>query len=413
MTIEAITSDFPTSGSCAASTTTEPGSGTPRSKKSARKSGADDQSPSDAPAGRVVGNNPREGRGSGHYLSDDQKSAAGAAKKSRSRKADAEEIDVGQDLGETHGMVADVDLRFVDPLIVSIVLQHRQRQRWMRARNGLILQGKGFCRGHYDGDKKEGEAAFNRIVSGKPKNADEEKLAVTLIPFIAAMKEFDDHLTRTEKDLERLAKKLPVAAWVDGIKGFGLGSLAAIVGECGDIGAYRTVSGVWRRLGLAPFQKDGVSHAGMTWRVEKWRNGPALKAEDWIEFGYSGRRRSVAWNAADPIARQQREWKGEGLTPAGKPKQKREAGPYGLYLEEMKEKALAKGWSPGHAEAHARRVMFKRVLRDLWVAWRGVADQMRRDAHYVAVSNPINSNESGQSGCDARLAPAAPHAEAA
>lgn len=314
---------------------------------------------------------------------------------------------------EAQRMSAEPDLRFVDPLIISIVLQHRQRQRWMRARNGLILQGKGFCRGHYDGDKKEGEAAFNRIAAGKPKDAGEEMLAVSLVPFLAARDEFDAHLKRTERDMVNLAKQLPVAKWVEGITGFGLGSLAAIVGECGDIGEYRTVSGVWRRMGLAPFTKDGASHAGMTWRIPKWRQADALTKEEWVEFGYSGRRRSVAWNAADPIARQQREWKGEGLTPAGKPKQKRDAGPYGLYLDEMKEKALAKGWTPGHAEAHARRVMFKRILRDLWIAWRGGADRALSDTQCSSVGTSTNSNESGQRRLDTQSTSAAPIAEVA
>lgn len=427
---EILDLEIPGNGSGPAINSATPRKGAPGRKSSARKSGGGDRKSSDTQKCAVTtqsfresgagsqqsgdtqtisaaGTHPRKGRGSGQSSADTQPTCAGAAKKPRSRKAKGEEVGEGQRRRDTQTTCADPDLRFVDPLIVSIVLQHRQRVRWMRARNGLILQGKAFCRSHYDGDKKAGEAAFDRIVAGK-QYEDESGLAIALIPFISAMRDFDEHLKRIEKDLEKLAKRLPVAAWVDAVPGFGFGSLASIVGECGDIGAYRTVSGVWRRLGLAPFKKGDVTHAGMTWRIDKWRDGPGLTKEEWVEFGYSGRRRSVAWNAAEPIARRQRAWVDKETGEIKKP-----ADPYGEFLNAEKARALAKGWTPGHAEAHARRVMFKRILRDLWIAWREVAGHQDRDTHHEVARNLTNSVDPSRSVSGARSNCAGIEAEAA
>ena len=45
-------------------------------------------------------------------------------------------------------------------------------------------------------------------------------------------------------------------------------------------------------------------------------------------------------------------------------------GPYGEVYAERKEWNLARGWNGLHAERDARRIMSKRVIRDLWRAWR-------------------------------------------
>ena len=395
MTIEQAINEFPGNGSDAAMNSEASIHTPPRRKSSARKSGADSQRSSETQDVSAVGTLSRKGGDPGQFAADTHPCGAGIAKKRRSKKAAAADIRNSHPASDTQksDAVSD-DPRFSDPLIAAIVLQHRTRVRWMKARNGLILQGKAYGRAYFDGDKKEGAAAFDRIRAGKMKPGD-EPLADLLVPFLPAIEHFEASLKRTERDLEKLAKKLPIMSWLDTVKGFGAGSLAAIVGECGDIGAYRTVSGVWRRLGLAPYAKDGANHAGMTWRVEKWREAPALTKDEWSDFGYSGRRRSVAWNAGEPIAKLQRTWVDKETGEVKKP-----ADHYGLVLEEAKEKALAKGWTPGHAEAHARRVMFKRVLRDLWVAWNGLADRGSSVNRSASVGEPDNSVDPSRSGSD-------------
>lgn len=242
------------------------------------------------------------------------------------------------------------DRRFTDPLVMEIMMLHRMRRRWMKARNSLVLQEKAICRSFSNGDKDAGAKAFDRILAGKPKDGD-EMMEMALMPFIPAVTKFDADMAPIEKQMVRLAKKLPIAKWADGVRGLGAASVAAIVGEAGDLSVYPTVSGVWKRLGLAV--------------IEGGRQRRVANAEAALEHGYSPERRSVVWVMADAMAKHQRTWIDKKTGEVTKP-----AGPYGEILEAEKAKALAKGWTPLHAENHAKRVMSKAVLRDMTLEWR-------------------------------------------
>lgn len=247
---------------------------------------------------------------------------------------------------------AGEDTRFADPLVLEIREMWRMRRRWMKARNALILQAKAFGRALSDGDKDAGTAIYDAVLAGK---SDNPIALLAMSPFISGIERFDSEMTKIEKSLEKLAKKLPVAPWVAAVRGFGFPSLAAIVGECGDLSAYRTVSGVWKRAGLAVIDGEG-------------RQRRVADADRALLHGYSPERRSAIWNVAEPLARQQRTWLNKETSEI-----KKEPGPYGEILETEKAKALAKEWRPAHAEAHAKRLMTKALLRDLTVEWRRIA----------------------------------------
>lgn len=300
-------------------------------------------------------------------IAGDEREAADApspAKTSRRRtKGDARsKVAAGEEEGG--GQMADADqmpsaapdLRFSDPLVMAIVQGVRRRRRWLKARNSLILQGKALGRamcGVEDEKKSKaaGSALYDAAVAG---TCTDEAFAFVVAPFISAAALFDDRLRDVERQLEKHAKRLPVWPWVEGISGFGAKSLAILVGECGDLSAYRTVSGVWKRAGLAVI--DG----------ERQRKcADAVKA---LAHGYSPSRRSDLWNIGEAIARRQRTWADKTTGEVSK-----EPGPYGVYLEAEKAKQLAKGERPVVAEARAKRHMTKRILRDLTLEWRRIA----------------------------------------
>lgn len=184
------------------------------------------------------------------------------------------------------------------------------------------------------------------------------------------------------KDLEFIAKQLPVYEWARGVKGFGLISLASIVGEAGDLSNYSTVSKLWKRLGLA------VMNGNRQGRV-----GDGLSRDDrsaaYKEHGYNPERRSVTWVMADSMFKHQ--WRGgkdeDGADPkkSGKPEAvpAHAVGPYGeVYgsrklhtrsriadTAELDDKDSMK-WTPKRCDNDARRVMTKALVRDLWLAWR-------------------------------------------
>jgi hypothetical protein len=262
------------------------------------------------------------------------------------------EVLLDQHSEDTPALAVEEDTRFSDPLVLEIREMWRMRRRWLKARNALILQAKAFGRALSDGDKEQGTKIFDKVVAGV---SDNPLAILAMSPFISGIERFDTELTKIERDLAKLAKKLPVAPWALSIRGFGFPSLAAIVGECGDLSAYRTVSGVWKRAGLAVIDGDG-------------RQRRIADAEKALIHGYSPERRSALWNVAEPMARLQRTWLDKDTGEVKKP-----ADPYGVILEREKAKALEAGCTPGHAEARAKRHMTKKFLRDLTVEWRRVA----------------------------------------
>jgi hypothetical protein len=154
---------------------------------------------------------------------------------------------------------------------------------------------------------------------------------------------FDDERKKIEREMTQLVKNLPVASWSEGVRGFGAMSLACIIGEAGDIGGYAGPAKLWKRMGLAVMGE--VRQGGLP------KGSPA---EAWVEHGYSSRRRSTMWVIGDCLVKSNRD--GEYRT---------------LYLERKAyELQRDPEMKPIKAHRRAQRYMEKRLLRNLWRAWR-------------------------------------------
>lgn len=176
--------------------------------------------------------------------------------------------------------------------------------------------------------------------------SDLEVIAQSLEPLAAMRKGI-------EKEMRRIARNLPVWAWAEGVRGLGDLGLAVIVAECGDLSKYSNPAKVWKRLGLAPVEKNGVSMA-----ASNWRKKGGLTAEDWTAIGYSPRRRAEIFACVgDPLFRQQSVL----------------SGPYRLAYDIRRARTAEThpDWTAGHSHGDAIRVMTKELLRDLWAAWNG------------------------------------------
>lgn len=146
------------------------------------------------------------------------------------------------------------------------------------------------------------------------------------------------------KQMKKLAERLPVwGAFGKQIRGFGAGSLAVIIAEAGDLFNYPKKGHLWKRMGLAVI--DGVRQGGLK---------KGASADAWIEHGYNASRRSRVWNIGDSLIKGNR---------GGKYRT--------LYL---KHKAIERERAPDmtklHAHRRAQRYMEKRLLQDLWQAWK-------------------------------------------
>lgn len=234
--------------------------------------------------------------------------------------------------------------------IASLRELHRQRQDFHRAEKSLTLQAKAICRRLCAGDKDEA----NKLYAAMEKGADDAQAEMARMltePFIQARSILEGNRKRTEKAMEKSAKTLPVAQWVDGIKGFGIASLAAVIGEAGDLSNYPTHSHLWKRLGLAVI--DGGRQR-------------LMPGADAIIHGYSPGRRSVVWNVGQCVfkAQSQRVDKETGEV-------KTEAGEYRKLYDARKEYELPRvDGKKAHAHNRATRYMEKKLMRDLWKAWR-------------------------------------------
>lgn len=191
-----------------------------------------------------------------------------------------------------------------------------------------------------------------------------------------------------ESVIEDIAQELPVCEWWSSIIGCGAGGLGKLIGATGNLDNYRPeepgyVGRIWRRLGLAPYEKDGVSKAGSTWKFG------GLKSEDWEEFGYCPKRRSVVFTLGDPVIKHaakggvygdvlkaERRRQYDKAVDAGKlpvttqkSTQDNWREKYGLELMLVKQFDKHAHMQASHIQMRARRYMEKRLVKDLALHW--------------------------------------------
>jgi hypothetical protein len=184
---------------------------------------------------------------------------------------------------------------------------------------------------------------------------------------IDARKPTDEFEKIATDKLTQLAKELPVwAAFGEAVKGFGPVSLATIIGEAGDLAAYSTHSKLWRRMGMAPYTKDGVTRSGQRWKVKG-----GLNADDWVAFGYSGRRRSLMYVIEESLIRQGDRYHRAYTARKEALRLRAEAEGKRVVPSAKIPKAQANAFiAQGQIAAQAKHYLGKRLLRDLWQAWR-------------------------------------------
>lgn len=296
----------------------------------------------------------------------------------RSAAPTGTEIRVGHPVIETQNDNADTD-----PICQQLVEEWRRRQDFLRARQRLDLQAQSVCRRICDGDKDKAAKLWAEV----KKDADHE-LRVWLAPYIAGMAPLEAAKVEREKVLAKLVKKLPIYAWAKGVGGLGDVSLAGIIGECGKFqpGEYRSVSALWKRMGMAVIEGE---------RQRRVTGAAAL------DHGYNAERRSLMWNIGCCLikaqVRSEKDEKGKKipgseyaigelgalyLSHKAALAARNEAGGFAETAARAVERAKKAGSKPNdanlegritkpHLHNMAQRYIEKRLLRQLWQAWRG------------------------------------------
>lgn len=165
------------------------------------------------------------------------------------------------------------------------------------------------------------------------------------------------------RNVEKLAKQLPIASWVSEIRGAGLRNLGMIIGETGDLSLYANPAKLWKRMGLA-VGDDGRAQRRIAGVADPSKGRTKQQAvDDAIGQGYSPRRRTVMHLLGECLIK-------GNTTPEGD-------GYYRIVYAERKAYELMRNTDMRPIVAHKRamRYMEKRFLLHLWQAWRRETSQ--------------------------------------
>lgn len=195
-----------------------------------------------------------------------------------------------------------------DVATVCAELRVLQRQRVMvlGSRNmqsnrllALVAGTLGYSPALPDKDRRKKFAEAAALVAAVEGGKSDSPLKDVILTTMLSVGAFDRMCASFEKAMEKWVAKLPVAAWAapnTPRRGFGLLSLAKVVGEAGDLAGYANPAKLWRRMGCAPWEFKGETLMGATWGArKKSKSLTKLTDQEWVAYGYSPRRRSVAY----------------------------------------------------------------------------------------------------------------------
>ena len=279
-----------------------------------------------------------------------------------------------------------------DVAAVSAELQKLQKQRvWLlKTRNMQMnrlrasVAGRiGYTTGLSESERKkifvQAEALILQIHEDTIK-VDDVFLGIMVMTTYPGIQAQDDMKDQIEVEMKGLTKTLPIVSWLGEPeqKGFGLLMLAKVIGECGDLRNYANPAKVWRRMGCAPYTKDGVTQMGSTWKRSN-KKGSSLHKSDWTEFGYSPRRRSEAFLIGDGIVKQNGEGPYRQRYDSAKVKSKEKHPEWWICPTCKGSKLSATGkkcsYCKGtgevkmHGHLHAMLLATKMLLKNLWIEW--------------------------------------------
>lgn len=234
-------------------------------------------------------------------------------------------------------------------------------------------------------EAEESRAAVNkraaRIVAaalgGKPQKEEDEAILAAVAPDLGVVATTvapcEAARADIEKEMVRIAKRLPVHSWQKAVAGFGEKALAIIVGEAGNLSRYDHEDKLKKRLGLAPFNGKAFS---------RWRAEGGLSAEEWAEAGYSPRRRAEVYAVVEPLFKHQT--MGQG--------------PYRAHYDRRRARTAETHpeWKPIQSHMDGLRVMTQELITDLWSEWRRADRDVPKGAGVEVPAADSHTNGSGE-----------------
>lgn len=293
-----------------------------------------------------IDSSPRKRGRRGHFLSDTHRARAAPDICSDQTGCDDPAIPVAA--GEGPYAIAGQKPNALSDLIGLVIERHRQRRALLIAEGDMERRIKSKERGVAVARLHQAGVEIPRSKFPPVEDVDRLIVAQTYPSFFVARDAIAAQRKAVEKDLVAHTRRLPVFAWAKAQRGISELSLAAIVGEAGDLGNYANPGKLWKRMGLAVF--DGKSQRRTT------------DAEKAVQQGYS------------PARRSQMHVIGENLIRASNPE-------YRALYDARKAYEVERDpeMKPLHAHRRALRYIEKRLLRSVWQAWRAADEAVSAD----------------------------------
>lgn len=246
-------------------------------------------------------------------------------------------------------------------------------------------------------DKKfeEARSLIKRVIEGEATHLLEKVIRTTYL----GIDEFNKCKDDSTKQIEETVESLPIKGWIDKVeqRGFGYLSCGMILGETGDLSNYANPAKLWRRMGCAPYEKGGYGSGGKVAMGGTWKRGKEgkLTAEEWVDYGYSPRRRSIMYVITDCLL------KNNGEGPYREKYIEAKIGAYEKHKDDPNwtwtKCTLCKGkpdgcmrcgdtgHKSGRAHLHSMLVAGKLLLYNLWCQWNPdkVLDEKERKKLYL------------------------------
>jgi hypothetical protein len=267
----------------------------------------------------------------------------------------------------------------LDEAVKKIQGEHRERLFAMRQRiriEAALLAHLRIYLG-YDGRAPESErdriasaakALVTAVARGWPLPDELEHLRKLISDNALASKPFLEMEANALRRARRFARTLPVYAWVKQVHGLSDAGLSVIVGEAGDLSAYPRKGHLWKRMGVAVIGAgDGLDDH------RQGNPGAGATKDDWIAEGYVMRRRSMLFAYVGAPLVQDMQSPYRAIYDARRAYEIARAEQCGLIVApaaKIPAKRKDEYRSLGVIHLRAQRYMEKRLLKDLWQAWR-------------------------------------------
>lgn len=125
----------------------------------------------------------------------------------------------------------------------------------------LVKEVRKISRGKYG--QKQGEALLEFAKSTIGIKEGEDELALEIRNMIAMIEALNKYISEVEDAMEAVLSKIPISKNIMSIEGIGIVTVAGLIGEISDFGAFKSQSAILKYAGLNLYETSSGKHIGV------------------------------------------------------------------------------------------------------------------------------------------------------